>query len=405
MGTGALGRVVPSPWTTRAGQIMDLLERDGCLHQLEAALADALGNHGRVALVSGEAGIGKTALIRRFVECPAAASARVMWGNCDAQFTPRPLGPLHDIADELDGPMPRLLASNADRSSVFSALLDELFRRQTIAVFEDVHWADEATLDLLGFLARRLGRCATLLVLTFRDDELGLRHPLRLLLGDLAASTLVRRISLPSLSEDAVRVLVGERAINAALLHRRTGGNPFFVTEVLAGDESGLPPTVRDAVLARAARLSTGAQVVLQAAAMGSTDTSSVDECLALGMLVGHADTLGFRHELARQAILETISPARRVELHRHALRVLRTIPSARQEPARLARYAEGAGDCAAILEYATVAGRQAAAATAHHQAGTLYGLALGCADDLPPAASGTAGGVFVGVQRHRPAL
>jgi DNA-binding CsgD family transcriptional regulator len=377
---------------------MDLLERDGCLRQLEAALADALGGHGRVALVSGEAGIGKTTLVQRFVQLPRP-HVRVLWGTCDVQFTPRPLGPVHDMAARLRGAVPRLLADGADRSSVFSGLLDELCGRPTIAVFEDVHWADEATLDLLGFLARRLASGPTLLVLTYRDDELGPRHPLRLLLGDLAASAITRRIRLPPLSEDAVRVMVGERGLDAAALRRQTAGNPFFLTEILANDDAGLPPSVRDAVLARAARLSDGAQEVLQAAAvvgprvepwllagMGLTDTRLVDECLSLGMLVGQSDELAFRHELARQVILEAISPARRVELHRRALQILRVLASGGKNAARLAHHAAGAQDCAAILEYATAAARQAAAATAHREAAALYRLALRCAEDLPLA-------------------
>ncbi|MBV9174714.1 MAG: hypothetical protein JOZ81_32020 [Chloroflexi bacterium] len=112
---------------------------------------------------------------------------------------------------ERDGCLQQLgaaLAGHADRSTAFLALLQELCGCPTIAVFEDVHWADEATLDVLGFLARRLGRCSTLLILTYRDDEVGQRHPLRRLLGDLAGSPLVRRLALPRLSEAAIRVMV-----------------------------------------------------------------------------------------------------------------------------------------------------------------------------------------------------
>jgi hypothetical protein len=132
----------------------------------------------------------------------------------------------------------RLLSEGADRSGLFVALLDELRGRPTIAVVEDVHWADEATLDLLGFLARRLASSSALLVLTSRDDELGPHDPLRVLLGDLAGSAITRRIGLPPLSEDAVRVMVGERGLDAAALPRRTGGNPFFVTEILANPDA-----------------------------------------------------------------------------------------------------------------------------------------------------------------------
>ncbi len=156
-----------------------------------------------------------------------------------------------------------LLAVDARSGTIFSAVLAELQRRPAIVVFEDVHWADEATLDLLRFLGRRVARTAALLVLTYRDDELGPRHPLRTVLGDLPVDR--RRIALPPLSEQAaVRLLVDGRAIDVAELHRRSGGNPFFVTESLAGAGAGVPATVRDAVLARAARLAPAAHAVLQ---------------------------------------------------------------------------------------------------------------------------------------------
>jgi predicted ATPase len=246
---------------------LDLLERDDALGALDAALADAGRGEGRAVLISGEAGIGKTALVARFARARRAA-VRVLWGACDALFTPRPLGPLHDIAVQTQGALPALLAGTTDRTAIFAATLAELQARPAVAVFEDVHWADEATLDLLRFLGRRIVRTSAVLVLTYRDDELGASHPLRTVLGDLTSSAATVRIRLSPLNEDAVRVLAGERALDVAALHRQTGGNPFFVTEVLAGPGAGLPLTVRDAVLGRVARLSPPAQAVLEAAAV-----------------------------------------------------------------------------------------------------------------------------------------
>lgn len=227
---------------------MELLEREGPLRELEAALEDALAGAGRVALVSGEAGIGKTALIEAFTRAHRN-TVRVLWGACDALFTPRPLGPLFDMAGQTGGPLLAALNSDANRNVIFSAMLAELQRRPTLLVFEDVHWADEATLDLLRFLGRRIARTSALLVLTYRDDELGPRHPLRLLLGDLTAPNYTRRIAVAPLSEAAARTLVGERRIDVAALHRQTGGNPFFISEVLEAGGGGIPSTVRDAVL------------------------------------------------------------------------------------------------------------------------------------------------------------
>jgi DNA-binding CsgD family transcriptional regulator len=381
---------------------MDLLERDACLRELDRALAEAAGGAGRVALVSGEAGIGKTALVERFA-IEKAGSVRVLWGACDALFTPRPLGPLHDLAAQAKGEFAALLAAGADRAAVFAAALGELQRRPIMAVFEDVHWADEATLDLLRFVGRRIARTMALLVLTYRDDELGARHPLRALLGDLAASSAVRRVALAPLSERAVRALIGARPVDAAALHGRTGGNPFFVTEALAGAGDGVPLTVRDAVLARAARLSPSAHAALQAAAVvgprvepwllaavTGAEAAAVEDCLAAGMLVGQGELLAFRHELARQAVLESISPPRRIALHRMTLDALRAAPGGRRDLARLAHHAAGAGDREAVLAFAPAAARQASDATAHRSAAALYRLALDVAAGLPPATRAT---------------
>src|SRR6185295_9954719 len=132
---------------------MELLERDSFVHKLDILLNEAVVGQGQVALVSGEAGIGKTSLVEYFTHAHQG-SIRVFWGACDALFTPRPLGPLHDIAIDLGGELPLLLNSNVDRQAIFSACLAELHNRPAIVVFEDVHWADEATLDLIKFLGR-----------------------------------------------------------------------------------------------------------------------------------------------------------------------------------------------------------------------------------------------------------
>ena len=156
-----------------------LLERDIPLRELDAALKEATAGEGRVALVSGEAGIGKTSLVEQFAR-ERRDSVRVLWGACDALFTPHPLSPLHDIAAQVQGELLALLTSDSNRQAVFSACLSELQRQPAIVVFEDVHWADEATLDLITFLGRRIRRTASLLILTYRDDGSDAQHPLRL---------------------------------------------------------------------------------------------------------------------------------------------------------------------------------------------------------------------------------
>src|SRR5262249_2708012 len=150
-------------------------------------LATACEHHGRVVLIGGEAGIGKTALVQEFAA--RRGDARLLWGGCDALFTPRPLAPLHDIAQQTQGALLTRVNSTLGPNAIFTAALDELARIPPLLVLEDLHWADEATLDLLKYLARRIDRTHTLLVATYRDDELGERHPLRFVLGDLPRSS------------------------------------------------------------------------------------------------------------------------------------------------------------------------------------------------------------------------
>ena len=279
---------------------------------------------GRLVLVGGDAGVGKTALVRRFCdEC--AGRARVLWGACDALFTPRPLGPLFDVAESVGGELEALVVAEGGPREVVAALRDELRTRSpTVLVLEDVHWADEATLDVVRLLARRLEAIPALVVATYRDDELESTHALRVVLGDLAAQRGVERIRLAPLSRAAVAALAATSGLDAAELHRVTGGNPFFVTEVLAAGGEEIPATVRDAVMARIARLSGAARRGLEALAIVPGEVELwllealapeagdwLDESLASGMLAAGRDAVSYRHELARLAVEEALAPNR----------------------------------------------------------------------------------------------
>jgi hypothetical protein len=162
------------------------------------------------------------------------------------------LGPLHDIARQTGGRLAELLASGGPREAVFTTFLDQLAQppQRQVVVVEDAHWADEATLDLLVFLGRRLERTPALLIVTYRDDELGTDHPLRGVVGALPRG-LVHRVRPQPLSEAAVAELARRAGRPAAGLRALTGGNPLLVTEVQAADDAGVPMTVRDLVLAR----------------------------------------------------------------------------------------------------------------------------------------------------------
>jgi tetratricopeptide (TPR) repeat protein len=185
---------------------MELLERAPVLGEPGGVLA-ATATGGRVVLVAGEAGIGKSALVRRFTE-RHPGDARFLLGACDPLLTPRALGPLHDLGRQTGGRLAALLAAGSSRGQLFASLLDELDQgeRPQVVVVEDAHWADEATLDLLVFLGRRMQGTRALLVVTYRDDELGVDHPLRAAVGRLPPEA-VRRLRLEPLSEAAVAEL------------------------------------------------------------------------------------------------------------------------------------------------------------------------------------------------------
>ena len=374
-----------------------LLERDLDLDRLAAALGQASAGRGHIVLVSGEAGIGKTTFVEHF-GTTSAGKACVVTGHCDPLFTPTPLGPLYDIARQTNGKLLALLESNAPRAALFSSMLNLVgaSEQATVVIIEDIHWADEATLDLVKYLGRRIASTKVLLVLTYRDDEVAGHPSLRALLGDLAVSKSTLRVALPRLSKDAVRQLIDGRPVNACELHRQTSGNPFYVTEVLSSGTSGVRATVRDAVLARAARLGPKCRAVLDAAAVigsridpamlervSGRAVEGLSECVKVGVLEADGGSIAFRHELAREAVLGDIGPARRRELSRLALEALQS-GHRRSDLALLVQYAAGAGDSAAVVEYGVAAAQAATSVGAHRQAAAHYARVLEHAIDRP---------------------
>ena len=383
-----------------AGASGVLLERSAELSTLVGCLeAVERSSRGQVLLVGGEAGVGKTTLLRRFCE-GRGQSGRVLWGACDPLFTPSPLGPLLEVAEASGGELKAVVARGAMPYAVVTALAQELRARvPSVFVLEDVHWADEATLDVLRLLARRVETVPALVVASYRNDELDRAHPLRILLGELARSRTVRRLKPARLSPGAVAQLAAPYGVDADELYRKTAGNPFFVVEALATKGEGIPDTVRDAVLARAARLSPEGGRLLEAVAvvppqaelwlleaLAGDAADGLDECLASGMLVAAAAGVAFRHELARLAVEESVPPHRRVELHRRALAALADPPGGAPDLARLAHHAEAAGDVDAVLRFAPAAATRAASLGAYREAAAQYARALRFGDRLPAA-------------------
>lgn len=421
---------------------MELLERAEAVADLRRLLAESVAG-GRVAVLSGEAGAGKSALIAAFAEA-AGPRADVLLGACDPLLTPRALGPLHDIARRLGGRL-RDSLGHGPRAESFDLLLEALDRpsrtARPVLVLEDLHWADEATLDMVAFLGRRLALCRALLVITFRDDEIGPDHRLRGVLAGLPPG-IVRRVPLPPLSRRAVAILARRSGRPGLHPYAATGGNPLLVTEVLAAPPGDIPPTVRDLILSRLATLPAPARDLAHlvavvpghaepwlldppagpaalpvaagpAALPGAADpaappvaagpaaadpvaldpldgdvAAAADECLSRGVLTEFDGDLGYRHELLRRAVEEALSPVRRAGLHRRVLAALLTRPGV--DPARLVHHAHHAGDHAAVLRWAPVAARRAADLGAHKQAVAHYETALAVAADRPPAERAT---------------
>ncbi|NGO14482.1 AAA family ATPase [Streptomyces sp. HC44] len=374
----------------------NLLERDREFGQLLAAVGEARAGHGSVAVVVGEAGIGKTSLVRAFTRA-VSPGVRVLTGACDDLMAPRTLGPLRDAARGTKGPLERALAGDCAGQEVFAALSEDLSGAQpAVLVVEDVHWADDATIDALTHLVGRIGELGAVLVLTFRDDEVRADHPLQRLLGALVRAATVR-IPLRPLSPAAVTSLAAGTGRDPQALYAVTRGNPFYVTEVLADAPGAVPDTVADAVLARGRLLGEDCLAALEqlsvvpthvglelADALLGDGLDALAEAEARGMVEVRPQGLAFRHELARRVIEHALPTLRRRALNRTVVHALR----AQQRPDldRLVHHAVQADDADAVVEYAPRAAREATRAGSHRQALTHFEAVLRHRDRFTPA-------------------
>jgi DNA-binding CsgD family transcriptional regulator/tetratricopeptide (TPR) repeat protein len=377
---------------------MQLLERADQLAALRGYADETRERDGRLVLVSGEAGAGKSTLLAALED--ELPDAHWYWGACDGQFTPRALGPLLDVADELGGELAELVAGGGSRERMFAALLDGLRAEPglSVLVIEDVHWADEATLDLVRFLGRRLRGASTLVLVSYRDDAISPADPLRIALGDLAGQRGTRRLLLPPLSATAVGTMAAGSGVDADELYRLTGGNAFFVAEVLSSGSSTVPASVRDTVLARVALLSDAGRDALELAALSGsrvdpellgTDPALLDELVAAGLFTDDADTgeLRFRHELTRLAVDSAVAPHRRAA--GHGVLLVALVEHGCADAARLAYHAEGAGERVDAAGHARAAADEARALGANREAAAQYerALRMTAPDDLPAVA------------------
>lgn len=370
---------------------MALLERDAFLERLNGLLEESGHGEGRLALVIGEPGIGKTSLLDGFAR-QLVGPGTLVWGNCDPVVPARPLAPLVDFS--IESPALRIALAAGDRDGLLDAFLAWMGEEsRLVMIFEDLQWADTATLDLLRILAPRLRRLPHLVVGTYRDNEVGPVHPLQMCLERFPSHTKTV-LRLPPLSLTATANLLTGTGHDPARFHALTGGNPYYLTELMAHDAEDTPPTITRSVRHRLDRLSFSAQRVVKAASLlhvpftaelvsgvsGEGDRA-VAEALACGMLVDSEGGLSFRHDLTRQAVATSLDDGERISWNREALRLLEESPGA--DPAHVVQHAIGAGDEEATIRWAVAAAEAAEALGAHREAADHRLTAIGVSHRL----------------------
>lgn len=417
--------------------------RDAELHALRAAFGQLREPGGRVVLVAGEAGIGKTRFLREAdagleSDPPTGRPVLRLVGTCiELTGGAIPYGPIIEILEQLAGGAPsdlrrdllRLLdelsgaeameasagwaPTGSSRGQRFQRVRDLLagtaVDRDVAVIIDDLHWADQSTLDLLRFLANGFRDEAVLLVLAYRSDELHRRHPLHPWLAALERSAVVERLELGGLDdadiEAQVAAILGE-AIDPAVVGRVVAsaeGNPFHAEELLAsgGEASSLSRSLQESLLARVEALGSPTSEVLQAASVIGREwdesllvaISGLDAATIRAGMRGAIDRFivepardgnryRFRHALLREAVYRDLLPGDRIDAHRQVARALLEHPEARA-PGAAAAAAERAHHLAAGHQHAdaldafVVAAKTAERAGAWAESAVAYERAL----------------------------
>ena len=363
-----------------------LVERDDQLRVLNE-VATASAQAGGVVLLSGEAGFGKTAVLRQFVD-GLDHRYRVLTAACEPVGIPAPFAPLFDLLDNLPAELRDDVVTGSNRQAVLAGMLDLLKNDRIVLIIEDLHWSDESTLGLVRYLGRRIEATGSCIIVTFRLEEIDLTHPLRLVIADLGAEA--TRIELPALTIAGVKQLAQGLAVDPVKVHAATLGNPFFVEEVLRHPGEKLPPTIGNAILASAGRLPEAARQLLYLVAL-SPDGVELDLLRSLDPEAGtHLDVaiqrrllssdrgqVTCRHDLIRECLAQSVPPALKARLHRQLLTFLESRVDEGGSSARLAYHSIGAGLVDEALRYSLQAARDAVAASAHRHAALHYTNAL----------------------------
>jgi len=369
---------------------MELIERQNFLSALRSQFEGVSEGEGHCIFVSGEAGIGKTSLIKAF--CGEVKNkCNIYQGICDALFTPRPLAPLYDVFLQLGKTIPESNIDTTNRTAFFTNFLQELNDRGRVnlIVFEDIHWADEATLDFIKFLSRRIAQTKCLFILTYRDTEIHFGHPLRNIMGQLNPDSFTR-IELLPLSKEAVEKMAEQRGYNGNDVYRITNGNPFYVTEILASYSEGVPDNIKDSILSVYNKMNENTKHVWQVLAvlptafelkyldkMDASYIPAVQNCIDAKILIVEKEKIFFKHELYRRTIESSLSPLARIMLNKKILDLLVESFEESHATERIIHHAKNANEYDLVVKYAPIAAKQAASVGAHIQAARLYMTAI----------------------------
>ena len=369
---------------------MELIERDDFLALLQAQFNNVESGEGHCIFVSGEAGIGKTAMIKSFCK-EQKGIYNIYQGACDSLFTPRPLAPLYDIMWQVKSDLWQSSNTIEERSVLFAGFFRELNNQKErfIIVFEDVHWADEATLDFIKFFIRRISQLRCLFILTYRDDEIHSRHPLRNVLGQLPPDSFTR-LQLTPLSRQAVAAMARERGYNGEDVYNISGGNPFYVNEILASYSTGVPDNIKDSILSvynRQDEKTKQAWEILSILPNGfnmkylekteRTYSAVIKQSLDAKILVLKDEILFFKHELYRRTIEASLLPLTRVCYNKKMLYVFIENYENKQEIEQIVHHAKNANEYDTVVHFAPLAAMQAASVGAHIEAAKLYLTAI----------------------------
>ncbi|HEV8272941.1 MAG TPA: LuxR C-terminal-related transcriptional regulator [Chitinophagaceae bacterium] len=365
---------------------MELIERDDFLSMMQKSFDEVITGDGHCILISGEAGIGKTSLVRAFSK-KNKDDCQIYFGSCDALFTPRPLAPIYDIALQIRDDKWHA----EDRSNLFVKIFHELEnqKKATLIIVEDIHWADEATFDFLKFFIRRITRLHCLLLVTYRENEIHSTHPLRAVLGQLPPDFFTR-LQLTPLSRGAVETMAAEKGYKGKDVYGISGGNPFYVNEILASYSTGIPDNIKDSILSVYNRQNEKTKQVWQILSVIPTGleakyleklepyySEAIHDNLDTKILIKYGDMISFKHELYRRTIETSLSPITRRNINKRMLDILVESGGQSKEMERIIHHAKNASENEIVVEYAPLAARHAALVGAHIEAARLFHTAI----------------------------